>query len=242
LRKQNLHPLLGAGFFMHPWTGRKFKERKERAEDMRAWLKANPDRRIKNGTTREDGLIFCGYGAGYANGEHWAPKAVFEKRMEASRNQMRQLRQTQSYRDGFNAYAKKRYAERADVRLKMKERTDKWSAENKPRRAQSSSARRALKRSQLHPAHDFVAEAAMHDEARQLTLATGIEHHVDHIIPIKHGGWHHHQNMQVLPEPVNLGKSSDPFWLSEDYKDFKDVPSDLWPESLADFYLAQMTT
>lgn len=227
---------------MHPWMLSAFLDRKQKADAMREWLKANPDLRIKYGTEREDGKVFCGYGVGYKNGEHWADKSILEKNRNYCRANMSKRRKSESYRKQFNAYAKKRYAERADVRLKMKERTDKWSAENKPRRAQSSSARRALKRSQLHPAHDFIAEAAMHDEARQLTLATGIEHHVDHIIPIKHGGWHHHENMQVLPEPVNLGKSSDPFWLSEAYKDFKDVPSDLWPESLADFYLAQMTT
>jgi 5-methylcytosine-specific restriction endonuclease McrA len=227
---------------MHPWYGIGFLKRKERAPQMREWLRNNEALRIHHGTTREDGKRFLGYGVGYSNGEHWVDVKTFERRAEGTRKKMRELRKTDAYKARFNSYVRNRYRESEEFRLKAKKRLSDWAADNKSRIAQRSSARRALKRSQLHPAHDFVAEAAMHDEARQLTLATGIEHHVDHIIPIKHGGWHHHENMQVLPEPVNLGKSSDPFWLSEDYKDFKDVPSDLWPASLADFYLAQMTT
>ena len=74
-----------------------------------------------------------------------------------------------------------------------------------------------------------------------MTAETGIEHHVDHIIPIKHGGFHHHENLQVLPANVNLAKSSTPFWVSSTYKDFRAVPQWLWPEPLVDFYLAIRT-
>jgi len=187
-------------------------------------------------------MIFCGYGVGYANGEHWAPQSVFDKRMEASREQMRRLRKSIFYKQQFNAYAKQRYAEKESVRKKMKARVDKWAAENKPLRAQHASNRRALKRNQLHPDHNFGLEAAMHEQARFLTITTGVEHHVDHIIPIKHGGWHHHENLQVLPEGVNLGKSCDPFWQQDGFKSFRDVPQALWPEELTPLYLSKMTT
>jgi hypothetical protein len=82
----------------------------------------------------------------------------------------------------------------------------------------------------------------MRKTADALTKQTGIEHHVDHIIPIKHGGWHHHENLQILPAPVNQSKSSSPFWVSSEYKDFRSVPQSLWPEPLIDFYLAIQST
>lgn len=226
---------------MHPWDKIGFSERKKLAAEMREWLRANPEKRIKNGHAREDGKVFCGYGVGYSNGEHWAEKAVFDKRSECSRIQMRRLRTSESYKNRFNLYAKERYSKRLDVREKMKTRGEKWGKENKPRRAMHSSHRRTLKRKQLHPEHNFSIEEEMRKAADALIKQTGVEHHVDHIIPIKHGGWHHHENMQILPRSVNLSKSSSPFWTSTEYKDFRSVPQSLWPEPLIDFYLAMRT-
>ena len=227
---------------MHPWRGIGFLERKEKADQMRDWLRANPALRIKNGTKRDDGKVFCGYGVGYANGEHWSSDKVLENNRDICRKKMRELRKSPYYKQQFNIYAKKRYAQNEDVRQQMKARVDKWAAEHKSRLSQHASNRRALKRNQLHPDHDFEIEAKMHEQARLLTITTGIEHHVDHIIPIKHGGWHHHKNLQVLPEGVNLGKSCDPFWKQDGFKSFRDVPQALWPEQLVDEYLAIQTS
>jgi hypothetical protein len=44
--------------------------------------------------------------------------------------------------------------------------------------------------------------------ARQLTLSTGIRHHVDHVIPLAKGGLHHPDNMQVLTAHENQTKSA----------------------------------
>ena len=227
---------------MHPWNKIGFLERKKNAPEMREWLRVNPEKRIKNGHAREDGKIFCGYGSGYSNGEHWASQSVFDKRSEDARIQMRRLRKSESYKNKFNSYAKERYSKRVDVREKMKARTEKWSKENKPRLALKSSNRRTLKRNLLHAEHDSSIEEKMRNAAEKLTIKTGVEHHVDHIIPIKHGGWHHHENLQILPAPVNQSKSSSPFWVSSEYKDFRSVPQSLWPEPLIDFYLAIQST
>jgi len=227
---------------MHPWNEIGFLERKKCALEMREWLRANPDKRIKTGHVRSDGKIFCGYGVGYSGGEHWASKAVFDKRCEDSRMQMRRLRKSESYKNKFNLYAKERYSQRVDVREKMKARVEKWSKENRPRCALKSSNRRATTRNQLHVDHNSSIEEQMRKTADALTKQTGVEHHVDHIIPIKHGGWHHHENLQILPAPVNQSKSSSPFWVSSEYKDFRSVPQSLWPEPLIDFYLAIQST
>jgi 5-methylcytosine-specific restriction endonuclease McrA len=241
LLKQNLRLKLGAGFFMHPWNGTGFILRKKKASEMREWLRLNSDKRIKRGTERDDGKVFVAYQVGYANGEYWASRETFNARTEHSRKKMRILRKSVTYKNKFNSYAKERYSQRVDVREKIKARGEKWGKENKPRRALHSSNRRATTRNQMHPDHNLLIEEEMRKSAYALTKQTGVDHHVDHIIPIKHGGWHHHDNLQILPAPVNQSKGSSPFWVSSEYKDFRSVPQTLWPEPLIDFYLAMRT-
>ena len=227
---------------MHPWFNVSFTERKKRHGEFKKWLKENVLLRYHNGCVREDGKVFCGYSAGYVNGEHWTDVKSFEKRMANSREKMQRKRMDPKYQQYFRDYIKNRY-KNIDVRKrKTLVRSKKWQHENKPRRALHSSHRRTLKRNQLHAEHNFSIEEKMRNAAGKLTIETGVEHHVDHIIPIKHGGWHHHENLQILPAPVNQSKSSSPFWISSTYKDFRSVPQCLWPDALIDFYLAIQST
>jgi hypothetical protein len=227
---------------MHPWFNASFTERKKRHAEFNKWLKENPLLRYKHGYVREDGKVFCGYSTGYVNGEHWTDADAFQRRLEHAREKMRLKRLDPKYREEFNDYIKNRY-KNADMRKRKKAISEKkWSNENKPRRALHSSHRRTLKRNQLHVDHNSSIEEQMRKTADALTKQTGVEHHVDHIIPIKHGGWHHHENLQILPAPVNQSKSSSPFWVSSEYKDFRSVPQSLWPEPLIDFYLAIQST
>jgi hypothetical protein len=226
---------------MHPWFNVSFTERKKRHSEFKKWLKQNPLLRYKHGYVREDGKVFCGYSSGYVNGEHWIDADAFERRLAHASEKMRLKRLDPKYREEFRDYIKNRY-KNADMRKRKKAISEKkWSKENKPRRALHSSHRRTLKRNQLHADHNSSIEEQMRNAAEKLTIETGIEHHVDHIIPIKHGGWHHHENMQILPGPVNQSKSASPFWTSTEYKDFRSVPQSLWPEPLIDFYLAMQT-
>ena len=43
---------------------------------------------------------------------------------------------------------------------------------------------------------------------RRLTLATGIQHHVDHYIPVTKGGSHAPENLWVIPAEQNMRKGS----------------------------------
>lgn len=47
-----------------------------------------------------------------------------------------------------------------------------------------------------------------YDEAKRITLETGMKHEVDHIIPISKGGFHHHNNLQILPWLENRKKGN----------------------------------
>lgn len=63
------------------------------------------------------------------------------------------------------------------------------------------------------PWADFTTIRKIYDTAQQLTVATGIEHHVDHIVPLLHPlvcGLHVDYNMQVLTRAQNMAKSN--YW------------------------------
>lgn len=49
---------------------------------------------------------------------------------------------------------------------------------------------------------------AIYDRSRELSIQTGIEHHVDHIKPLAKGGRHHPDNLQILTAAENLKKGA----------------------------------
>ncbi len=66
--------------------------------------------------------------------------------------------------------------------------------------------------------------------------AARLRHHVDHIIPLNAGGFHHEKNLQVIPASVNASKRDNPFWTLDGYLSWRDVPSFLWPSGLRQSY------
>lgn len=116
----------------------------------------------------------------------------------------------------------------------------KWRMANKDRGRALCSARRSRIKGLLHPSHDKGAEMRLIKEARILSTQSGKAHHVDHIIPVSYGGWHHHDNLQVLPDSLNFTKNANPFWETPGYKSWKDVPAELWPAELAEEYLKRI--
>jgi hypothetical protein len=87
-----------------------------------------------------------------------------------------------------------------------------WNTNNKPVKASLECKRRA---SQLQrtPAWDPDAHLiiAKYQLAAMLTKASGIEHHVDHIIPLqgkKVSGLHTFANLRVIPGSDNVKKSN----------------------------------
>jgi len=152
-------------------------------------------------------------------------------------------------RAGINArfYARNREREkarsakcRAGNLERNRELAKKWAREN-PDKAQAIKTRRkARKIAQLHPDLDLAKETELFLTAQRMSQETGELHHVDHIIPLIHGGWHHHDNLQVLTGAMNVSKHSDPFWEKEGFKSWKDVPCHLWPAALETEYRIRM--
>lgn len=75
----------------------------------------------------------------------------------------------------------------------------------------NANARRERVAQQTPPWADMKAIRKIYVQCAKLTLATGIEHHVDHVVPIKGrqvSGLHVPWNLQVLPGPENRKKSN----------------------------------
>jgi 5-methylcytosine-specific restriction endonuclease McrA len=60
---------------------------------------------------------------------------------------------------------------------------------------------------ELTPAEELQVKA-IYRLRYTLTRETGIEYHVDHRIPLKHGGKHHPSNLWVITAEENLRKGS----------------------------------
>ncbi len=129
---------------------------------------------------------------------------------------------------------------RSENREKSIESSLKWQSEN-PEAIRliwnrKSAKRKAIKLNRLHPDHNFEIERAMYSKARELYKATGIRYDVDHVIPLSKGGWHHHDNLQVLDHNTNSSKHANPFWHKDGFKSFAEVCSSLWPTNLINMY------
>jgi hypothetical protein len=71
--------------------------------------------------------------------------------------------------------------------------------------------RRAAKLRRTPPWADLDAMRAIYDEARRLTRETGIEHHVDHEIPLQGelvSGLHVHNNLRIITGAENSRKKN----------------------------------
>lgn len=87
----------------------------------------------------------------------------------------------------------------------------RWRKENQARDKANMAARRAAKRNATPEWADQDAIRAIYSEADQITKATGIEHHVDHSVPLKHPrvqGLHNEFNLQILTATANQSKSN----------------------------------
>lgn len=132
-----------------------------------------------------------------------------EKQRERSRqwfidNRDKSLEQSRKYhtdRYGIDVEYTRAFLNKCnEFRRKNRARYNGWHAE-----------RRALKIKAVPPWADRTAIRDIYHTARQITLSTGILHHVDHIIPLKNEkvcGLHCEANLQIIPATENLRKSN----------------------------------
>ena len=119
---------------------------------------------------------------------------------------------------------KLRYAKSERGMAKSREKSNRWYhkeperareihrqhyAKNRDRLIQKVVNRSKRLRRSTPPWADLNAIAAIYAEARRLTAVTGIEHHVDHIIPLNGRnvcGLHIAANLRVVPAVINRSK------------------------------------
>lgn len=113
--------------------------------------------------------------------------------------------------DSARAKDRQRYAENRDAMLA---KNKAWRQANPARIAALAAERRAAKRNATPPwftQRDRDDIAAMFELARVLTKASGVQYHVDHIVPLRGRGvcgLHVAWNMQCLPAVENLRKNN----------------------------------
>ena len=107
-------------------------------------------------------------------------------------------------RDKVRASQKKwEEANRDKIRASQK----KWEEANPDRYAAMGGKALAIRRGgSVSDSYDLDLCVPLYAESRRLTRETGIQHHVDHIIPINKGGLHCQNNLQVLTASENIAK------------------------------------
>ncbi len=97
------------------------------------------------------------------------------------------------------------------LRFRKPERDREYRLKFPEKFAARAAMRRARKLRATPPWADRKAIAAVYAECRRITLETGIEHHVDHIYPLRGRtgcGLPVHNNLQILTKLENLSKGN----------------------------------
>jgi hypothetical protein len=102
-------------------------------------------------------------------------------------------------------------------REKANAASKQWRDGNPDKTCAMASRRKAALLKRIPPWADFAKIEAFYSEAKRLTKATGVEYHVDHIVPLRGknvSGLHVETNLQVLPALANLSKGNrfEPTW------------------------------
>ncbi|MEN6544486.1 MAG: hypothetical protein ABFE07_00420 [Armatimonadia bacterium] len=177
-------------------------------------------------------------GAACANG-HFSPRGTSSKKcLACHRERQARIRDTPEQKEARRAYDRRRWEKDrayfiekgrryhadnrdqvneqkreywAENREQMAEARKRWKAKNRARVRHMNACRKKLIAIATPPWADRSAILAVYEEAERVTEATGVQHHVDHIVPIKGEsvcGLHVHYNLRPLPWDQNIKKKN----------------------------------
>jgi hypothetical protein len=137
---------------------------------------------------------------------HTGPRYVANQTcLECSKDQQRRAEEARrARRDSDAVFAKHRREQRAVSHSGYRKR-------NRGKKAAEWAAWYADRLRRTPPWADLKAIRKIYEESHRVTKETGLEHHVDHIIPMRGklvSGLHIAENLRVLPGPENLAKGS----------------------------------
>jgi len=175
----------------HDWF---VKNQEQNNQNKRNWTSTNPERKIQND-------------------RNWRKQNI--EKANASNKKWRQNNPDkclEQQRDWSKRNPQKRREYSRDWAVRNPEKRSKILSEwrrNNPQKANSYTAnRRALKRFtpiMMHRDHIKMMEV-FYQQSSRVSSCTGIQHNVDHVIPLTKGGYHIPSNLQVLPKKINQKK------------------------------------
>lgn len=117
------------------------------------------------------------------------------------------------YLKGYYEGNKDRIAEyqkeyREENKDRIAEKGKEWREENPDKARANNARRRARLREALDPSANKAIVDSRYEAATYLSDVTGIDWHVDHTQPLKHGGKHREDNLQVVPSEWNSSKGA----------------------------------
>jgi hypothetical protein len=133
-----------------------------------------------------------------ARPEAKAKRAAYKKKYDAENKER-------------NAAYHKEKNKKPEVKKANAKASARWAKNNPSKVAAINAERYASKKKRTASWANKEAIEALYEDARQLTEQTGVQHHVDHIIPL-HGklvsGLHVENNLQVITQAANCTKSN----------------------------------
>lgn len=146
-----------------------------------------------------------------ATPEKKASRAEYDRlRWENDRDRLvaKNRRYYSENRDEVNAQKREYWVANLD---RMRAANKEWRSQNPHVIRHLNASRKKQIKQATPPWADKAAILAVYAEADRLTKLTGVEHHVDHIVPIKGElvcGLHVHQNLRPLPWRENISKKN----------------------------------
>ena len=137
-------------------------------------------------------------------------KEYYRKRYQDKKAQIREQHKAyyQTNKPKIAAYRKRRGAEK---RPELRRYKSQWERDNRDKCRAHWMARAARKRRAMPPWANTEDIKQVYAKAETMRRETGFEHHVDHIIPLRHPlvcGLHWEGNLQVLTRTANQEKGN----------------------------------
>lgn len=133
-------------------------------------------------------------------------------------------------------YSRKRYLEKKDHitnvnkkwyfenKEKVRENRRKYAKNNRDKFHIKESIRRARKIENTHELFNPKIHNVYYHMRLRLEKCLGIKYHIDHILPLAKGGYHHHLNLQVIPSDLNSEKNDNLYFKHPSLVHWTELP------------------